>query len=36
MLPKFINLQGDANKAVMNSMKGAIESADKLVTLEIF
>ena len=35
VLPKFINLQDDANKSVMLSMKGAIASANKLVALKI-
>ena len=34
-VPKFINLQEDANQAVMLSMKGAIASADKLISLKI-
>ncbi|MEI6860076.1 MAG: type II secretion system protein [Shewanella sp.] len=34
-LPKFINLQDDANAAVMLSMKGAIISVDKLIALKI-
>jgi MSHA pilin protein MshA len=33
--PKFINLQEDANQAVMLSMKGAIASADQLISLKI-
>jgi MSHA pilin protein MshA len=28
-LPKFINLQDDANQVAMRTMKGAIASADK-------
>ena len=35
-LPKFINLQDDANQAVMLSMKGAIISAEKLISLEVY
>ena len=34
-VPKFINLQEDANQAVMLSMKGAIASADQLISLKI-
>ena len=34
-LPKFIDLQDDANEAVMSSMKAAIKSADSLVALKI-
>jgi MSHA pilin protein MshA len=34
-VPKFINLQEDANQSVMLSMKGAIASADKLISLKI-
>lgn len=34
-LPKFINLQDDANQSVMLSMKGAIASADQLIALKI-
>lgn len=34
-LPKFINLQDDANQAVMESMKGAIASADTLIAMKI-
>jgi MSHA pilin protein MshA len=34
-LPKFINLQDDANQSVMLSMKGAIATADKLIALKI-
>lgn len=34
-LPKFINLQDDADQSVMLSMKGAIASADKLIALKI-
>jgi MSHA pilin protein MshA len=33
--PKFINLQDDANVAVMSSMKGALESAEALIALKI-
>ena len=34
-LPRFINLQDDANQAVMLSMKGAIDSAEQLIALKI-
>jgi len=34
-LPKFINLQDDANQAVMESMEAAIKSADTLIALKI-
>ena len=34
-LPKFINLQDEANNAVMLSMKGALESANKLISLKV-
>ncbi|MGI2111543.1 prepilin-type N-terminal cleavage/methylation domain-containing protein [Shewanella frigidimarina] len=34
-LPKFINLQDDANQVAMRTMKGAIASADKLIALKI-
>ena len=33
--PKFINLQDDANQATMQAMKGAISSANSLVSLKI-
>lgn len=33
--PKFINLQDDANDAVMLAMKGALKSADTLIALKI-
>jgi MSHA pilin protein MshA len=34
-LPKFINLQDEANNAVMLSMKGALESANKFISLKV-
>lgn len=34
-LPKFINLQDDANESVMLSMKSAIATADSFVAIEI-
>lgn len=34
-LPKFINLQDDANQAVMLSMKGALGSVETLIALKI-
>lgn len=34
-LPKFINLQDDANEAVMRSMEGALVSANKFVSLKV-
>jgi MSHA pilin protein MshA len=34
-LPRFINLESDASEAVMRSMQGSIESADKLIALKI-
>lgn len=34
-LPKFINLQDDANQAVMLSMEGSLVSANKLVSLKV-
>ncbi|KGJ92253.1 type II secretion system protein [Colwellia psychrerythraea] len=33
--PKFINLQDDANDAVMLAMKGALKSAETLIALKI-
>ncbi|WP_274139562.1 type II secretion system protein [Enterovibrio qingdaonensis] len=33
--PKFLNFRDDADEAVMLSMKGAIASADKLVSMKI-
>lgn len=34
-LPKFINLQDEANNAVMLSMKGALESANNFISLKV-
>lgn len=34
-LPKFIDLQDEANQAVLLSMKGALTSAEKLVALKV-